>query len=293
METLRIHLFGGFLLERGGVALPPIASRAGRSLFAYLVMHPDRPLNRELVAGVFWSELSETRARRRLSHTLWQIQDVVNTSTSSYLNLATDTLAFDTQTPIWLDVDEFDRHYAISEGSPADSHVATSYRASVLRTCVDLYRGDFLAGYFDDWVVVEQDHYRQRYLTALSRLIEATKSAGAYEEALAYARRMTHHDPLSEEAHREVMRLCFLLGRTGDAVEQFRRCRSVLEEDLGAEPSPATIELYERIIKQRRAGIRVGAGDTQPRLTVRSDSPFVGREDERRLLVDAVERVLA
>jgi DNA-binding SARP family transcriptional activator len=245
METLRVHLFGGFLLERGGIALPPIASRAGRSLFAYLLMHRDRPLNRELIAGTFWPELSDARARRRLSHTLWQIQDVVNTPSTSYLDIATDTLAFAADTSHWLDVEEFDRQYAISPGASEDSRVATSYRATVLRTCVELYRGDFLAGFFDDWVVVEQDHYRQRYMTALSRLIEATKSAGAYEEALGYARRMTHHDALSEEAHREVLRLCFLLGRTGDAVEQFRRCRSVLEEELGADPSPATMELYE------------------------------------------------
>lgn len=292
METLRVHLFGGFLLERGGVALPPIASRAGRSLFAYLVMHRDRPVNREVVAGTFWPELTDSRARRRLSHTLWQIQDVVHTATSSYLEVGTDTLVFDSESSYWLDVEEFDRQYAISQGSSDDVRIATSYRASVLRTCVELYRGDFLAGYFDDWVVVEQDHYRQRHMTALGRLIEATKSAGAYEEALGYARRMTHHDPLSEEAHREVMRLCFLLGRTGDAVEQFRRCRSVLEEELGADPAPATMELYERIVKQRRAGIRTGPEESKPTLSIRSDT-FVGREDERRLLIDAVERVLA
>jgi len=85
MERLHIYLFGGFLLERGGVALPPIASRSGRSLFAHLVMHPDRPLQRDLLAGIFWPDLPDGRARRRLSHTLWQIQDVVSTETVSYL----------------------------------------------------------------------------------------------------------------------------------------------------------------------------------------------------------------
>ncbi|HXV71556.1 MAG TPA: hypothetical protein VEB69_09160, partial [Acidimicrobiia bacterium] len=130
METLRVHLFGGFLLERGGVALPPIASRAGRSLFAYLVMHRDRPVNREVVAGTFWPELTDSRARRRLSHTLWQIQDVVHTATSSYLEVGTDTLVFDSESSYWLDVEEFDHQYAISQGSSDDVRIATSYRAS-------------------------------------------------------------------------------------------------------------------------------------------------------------------
>ncbi len=294
MEALRIHLFGGFLLERGGVALPPIASRAGRSLFAYLVMHRGRPLQRDLLAGLFWPELPDGRARRRLSHTLWQIQDVVSPGQFSHLVVTADTLAFDTTTPYFLDVEEFDRIFEGSQLSRREPSPGATVDAAALRSCVELYRGDFLAGFFDDWAVADQDHYRQRYLVALSRLVDVTKANGAYEEALAYARRLTHHDSLSEEAHQEVMRLCFLLGRTSEAVQQFERCRSVLAEELGTEPSEPTIELYQRIVKQRRAGVRPLRGDERAVLLgSRSEVPFVGREDERRSLVDSLERVLA
>ena len=293
MEPLRIHLFGGFLLERGDWSLPPIASRAGRSLFAYLVMNRDRPLQRDFLAGTFWPEMPEGRARRRLSHTLWQIQDVVNTDSVSLLEVTSDTLAFDASSPFWLDVEEFDRNVSSTGPGHNERLRPETLDAARLRTCVELYRGDFLAGYFDDWVLVEQDHYRQKYLSALRRLVDATKAEGAYEEALAFARRLTHHDPLSEEAHQEVMRLSFLLGRTSDAIEQFERCRSVLEEELGAEPSAPTVEIYEKILRQRRAGIRPLVEEQRSNLLERrSDSPFVGRDDERRLLVDAMERVL-
>ncbi|MBW3667390.1 MAG: hypothetical protein KY394_07325, partial [Actinobacteria bacterium] len=253
MEPLRIYLFGGFFLERSGVALPPIASRVGRSLFAYLVMNRARPIQRDLLAGTFWPEMPEGRARRRLSHTLWQIQDAVNEDGSSHLAVTTDTLAFDTSSPYWVDVDEFDRRFEASGGSFEEGGTGSRLDASALRACVELYRGDFMAGFFDDWVIVDQDHYRQRYLLVLRRLVDVTKANGDYEEALAHARRLTHHDPLSEEVHREVMRLCFLLGRTGEAVQQFERCRSVLAEELEAEPSSATVELYEKIVRQRRA----------------------------------------
>ncbi|MGA7227546.1 MAG: BTAD domain-containing putative transcriptional regulator, partial [Acidimicrobiia bacterium] len=294
MEAMRIHLFGGFLLERGGVAYPPIASRAGRSLFAYLVMNRDRPLQRDLLAGSFWPDLPEGRARRRLSHTLWQIQDVISEGAMSHLAVTTDTLAFDTSLPFWLDVEEFDRGFALSEMQRRDATPGATRDAAGLRSCVELYRGDFMAGFFDDWVVVDQDHYRQRYLVALSRLVDVTKANGAYEEALGYARRLTHHDSLSEEFHQEVMRLCFLLGRTGEAVQQFERCRSVLAEELGSEPSPATVDLYKKVVRQRQAGIRpVRDKASASLLGSRADAPFVGREDERRSLIDHMERVLA
>ena len=294
MEPLRVHLFGGFLMERDGKALPPIASRAGRSLFAYLVMHRDRPLPRDLLAGSFWPDLPEGRARRRLSHTLWQIQDALGDGPAPHLATTVDTLAFDTGIPYWLDVEEFDHFFDALGISRRDAQLGRAGDAANLRACVELYRGDFLAGFFDNWVVVEQDHYRQRYLVALSRLVEATKAYGDYEEALAHARRLTHHDPLREEAHREVMRLCFLLGRTSDAVQQFERCRSVLAEELETEPSEATVELYRRILSQRRAAIRPLRGEERATLLgSRSGVPFVGREEERRSLISHLERVLA
>jgi DNA-binding SARP family transcriptional activator len=291
MEPLRIHLFGGFLLERGEWSLPPIASRVGRSMFAYLVTNQDRPLQRGHIAGTFWPELPDGRARRRLSHTIWQIQDVVNAGSVSHLDVTTDTLAFDTAIPYWFDVEEFNRNIAESEKG-ARTHTPGP-DAARLRAAVELYRGDFLAGYFDEWVLVEQDHYRQKYLTALRRLVNATKAEGAYEEALSFARRLTHHDQLSEEAHQEVMRLSFLLGRTNEAIEQFERCRSVLEEELGTEPSAPTVAIYEKILRQRRAGIRPLIDETRTTpIEPRADAPFVGRDDERRLLVDSLERVL-
>ncbi len=289
-----MHFFGGFLLDRGGVALPPIASRAGRSLFAYLVMHRGRPQQRDLLAGSFFPDLPEGRARRRLSHTLWQIQDVVSEGSVSPLAATPDTLAFDTSVPYWLDVEEFDSFFDSSQAARSDTPLERPLDGAGLRSCVELYRGDFLAGFFDDWAVVDQDHYRQRYMTALSRLVDVTKGNGAYEEALSYARRLTHYDPLSEGAHREVMRLCFLLGRTGDAVEQFERCRSVLREDLDVEPAELTIELYERIVRHRQAGIRpLQEKEQAVLLGGRSEVPFVGREEERRSLVDFLESVLA
>jgi DNA-binding SARP family transcriptional activator/DNA-binding transcriptional ArsR family regulator len=255
-------------------------------------MHPDRPLQRNLLAGTFWPELPEGRARRRLSHTLWQIQDVVNSEASSHLVITTDTLAFNLSTPYWLE--EFDLNCIPPGGGRRAGPRSEHLDGPRLRRCVELYRGDFLAGYFDDWALVEQDHYRQRYLATLRRLVDATKAEGAYEEALSFARRLTHHDPLSEEAHQEVMRLSFLLGRTTDAIEQYERVRSVLDEELGAEPSAPTVEIYEKIVRQRRAGIRpMIEEDSSSVLRRRSDSPFVGREEERRLLVDSLERVLA
>lgn len=294
MDELRIHLFGGFLLERSGVTLPPIASRVGRSVFAYLVMNRNRPIQRDFLAGTFWPDVPQTRARRRLSQTLWQIQDVVNDGPTSYINATTDTLEFNTKAPYWLDVELFDTTFESAVAGGQDPQARRRDSMAVFRGCVDLYRGDFLEGFSDEWLSIEQEYYRVRYVTALRRLVDATKAEGAYDEALAHARRLSHHDPLSEDVHQEVMRLCFLLGRASEALGQYERLRSIWSEELGTEPSATSEALREKIIRQLNAGVRPTHADSRgPFLDYRARSAFVGREQERRDLVDSVEDVLA
>lgn len=109
VETLRVSLLGGFSLETGTGPLPPIPSRVGRSLFAYLVLNRHRAHPREELAARFWSELTEGRARRRLSQTLWQVQDALSeVSAHPYLDATADKVAFDAAAPYWLDVEEFE-----------------------------------------------------------------------------------------------------------------------------------------------------------------------------------------
>ena len=75
--TLRIKLFGSFELERGGRPLPRFASRKSGELFAYLALNRQAPHTREHLAGVFWGDSSEERARHTLNTTLWRINRVL------------------------------------------------------------------------------------------------------------------------------------------------------------------------------------------------------------------------
>ena len=74
MEKLEVRLLGGFELARGGAVLDQLPLRAARSLFAYLVLNRDRAHTRDLLAGTFWPDFDEARARKRLSQALWQVQ---------------------------------------------------------------------------------------------------------------------------------------------------------------------------------------------------------------------------
>lgn len=285
MEPLRIRLFGGFLLEHEGKSLPPIPSRLGRSLLAYLVTHRDRTHTRDLLAGTFWPDIAESHARRRLSHALWQVQSVLAElpSPDPYVIATPNILQFSSGAPYWLDVDEFERAV---DGT--DSSIDT------MATAVDLYRGDFLAGFYEEWLFEEQERLREIHLSTLSRLVRLLKSHADYERALGYAKRMVMQDPLREDAHREVMRLCFLAGRSNEALLQYERCVSILDEELGILPSAVTSALYREIQEAHQKGERpFTPASSAPLFGRPGEVGIVGRIDERAALLEVMEGVLS
>jgi DNA-binding SARP family transcriptional activator/Tfp pilus assembly protein PilF len=214
-----------------------------RSLLAYLLTYRDRPHTRDLLAGTFWPDLPDATARRRLTQALWQIRHALE----PHPILATegDTVQLDPHLPLWLDVEEFIKSGAqCIEGGP--EAIACG------ELCIEQYRGEFLAGYYDDWIVLERERLQEIFLETLGRLVEAHKSRGEYERALVCARRLALEDPWREEAHREAMRLYHLLGQDAEALMQFELCRQVLAEELDAEPSPETVALAGEIASQSR-----------------------------------------
>lgn len=255
---LQAYLFGGFNLESDGHPLPTIPSLAARSLLAYLLTYRQRSHTRTLLVGLFWPDLPEATARRRLSHALWEIRRTLGSLSADQPCLLTghESVRFNLALPHWIDVAEFEQALAV----PAES-----LRPDAGQSAVTLYRGDFLAGFYEDWVLLERERLRDQYLAALSQLVERSKGQGRYETALGYAAQLARYDPLREEAHREVMRLYFLLNRPREALQQYLLCRDLLLEELGSEPGAATTRLFQEI-QQRLALEPAGIAEPTSRL---------------------------
>ncbi len=289
MESLQVSLFGGFQLRRGELTVAPMASRAARLLFAYLAVHRGVRHPREHLAAQFWPDLPAARARRRLSHSLWQIQDALSEldGDATYVEVTSDTLSFAPSAPALVDVETFEA--GLDRIRARRSQSARTRDLTDLETTVATYRGEFLAGHPDPWVEHQQERLHMRYLEALAWLVGIAKGLGAHEDALIYARRLANEDPLREDAHREVMRLCTLLGRPSEAVRQYERCVEVLAEELGTSPSEATEELHQRILRRQH----LEPVESSPLEPLQADTlPLLGRERERAVAVTVLERAL-
>ena len=135
----------------------------------------------------------------------------------------------------WLDRREFEAALAGGDGD-----------LERVQAAVRLYRGDFLddlvvrgAPELETWIEGEREHLRRLAVTGLARLADDAAARGDPAAGVEAARRMLSLDPLSEEAHRLLMRFLAAKDDRAAALAQFETCRHVLAEELGVEPSPA------------------------------------------------------
>lgn len=248
MSILRIVLFGGVRLTRGSppaeIAVPPGA----QALLAYLLLFRHRRHPREVVAGLFWGEQPEARARACLNTALWRLRGALHdegTGAEYILTGPGAELGFATGSEHWLDVAAFEEGVERALARPAGSLGTAG--AGELDAALRLYTAPLLDGRYEPWVLQERERLHRLFLAGQTHLMRWHRGRGEPEQALACGQRLLQRDPLHEETHREVMQLYAALGQRGLALQQYRACREALARELEVEPAEETLEAYRRI----------------------------------------------
>ncbi len=293
--ALRAYLFGNFAIWRGDVLMELPKSARARALLAYLLLNREQAHARAVLSGRFWPDTPESKARRFLSTALWYIRSTLPEIVCTH----GDVIQALPGAALWIDVEVF--------ANAARPHLAaqtlTPEALSDLRRAVALYSGDLLAGFYEDWVMEEQERLKTLYHRTLEHLIHMEKASGNYDRALDMALKLTHSNPFQESAHREVMQLYVAVGRPQAALQQFETYRKLLWEELSEEPEPGTLALAQASTEAvRHAGRSLSI--IPPRATEEretppvfkekrpSDLPLIGRDAERQQLLALLEATL-
>lgn len=218
-----------------------INSNKARALLFYLAV-TRQTHSRQALAGLLWGDMTEERARDNLRVELTKLRPI----SSTHLIPGRHSMAFNRESNHVLDTAVFETN--LLRPSPTIEQ---------LQTAVSLYRGNFLEDFFvrdaplfEEWLRPQQERYRKLALDALYRLYTHFTEQRHYSKAIEYTRHVLQLEPWLEEAHRQLMLLLALTGQRSSALAQFEICRSVLEEELAADPSEATVLLYEQILDE-------------------------------------------
>jgi DNA-binding SARP family transcriptional activator len=98
------------------------------------------------------------------------------------------------------------------------------------------------------WTFAWRERLVDRYTHVLAALSQAYAGAGRDDDAIRLARSWVELDPVNEAAQRELITGLARAGRRNQALRQFLACRRTLVDELGIEPSAATVALQERVL---------------------------------------------
>jgi len=249
MLALSVRLFGKFCIRRHERILDGLDAHKLQELFGYLLLYRQTPHPRESLAALLWGESPTAQSKKYLRQVLWQLQHVLNPRTDAtsepVLRLEPDWVRLNPRADLWLDVAVFEQAFAQAQGVPSAQLEATA--AQALQEAVQLYQGDLLEGWYQDWCLCERERLQNLYLAMLDKLMGYCEAHQEYEIGLAYGARVLRCDRASERTHRRLMRLHYLAGDRTAALRQYQRCIAALEEELGVKPAKRTVALYEQI----------------------------------------------
>ncbi len=208
-ETSIVRLFGTPELrhanQSSGQVEPPDWRRGRvRALLGFLAERGHT--TREAVIDALWPDLDLDAGRRNLRVTLSYLTKALEPDRAKnappwFVHADGETLELNAE-GLDFDVLELARHLDDAREHQASGLASKSIDA--LRAAVETYRGPFLDGLDDAWILDARSVHERRILAACLRLT-ALLQAGRSDEAVRWARRAVELDPWSIEAHQAVV----------------------------------------------------------------------------------------
>ncbi len=288
---LEVRLLGQFEIKLNGQTIE-LHARPAQSLLAYLMLNVDKTHRRENLAGLLWPDFEETKARNNLRQMLWQLRKAIG---ETYFLADKISIAFNPEIDYQLDVDVLQQD--------TDLPLTTER----LVECVSVYKGKLLPGFYDDWVLLEQERLQMVFETQIQRLIDQLISEAQWQAVREWAEQWLAQGQTPEPAYRALMQAYAGLGDQAGVATIFQRCVKALDEELGVAPSSETEQLFEALTSgeslpqlyqngtrsQVEAPSHIGtithlSPTPSPTNLPHQPTPFLGRSDELAQLMTSL-----
>ena len=248
---LRVYLAGQLGIELdscflGGGDMP---LRQGRLAFAYLACERERAVTREELAGAIWGDRLPAAWESGLTALVSKLRAAFGRiGLEGRAALATTEGGYwmRLQPGSWVDLEIARHSLHNAESAAAAKSFKTAYGDAVVAATI--LRRPFLEGHDEPWVHSRRRTLHAQRVRALDCLVDALAWNGELTLALTHADEAIGLEPYRERAYQRLMRLLAQLGDRAEALRVFERCRVLLSEELGVDPSPETVSVYRELL---------------------------------------------
>jgi DNA-binding SARP family transcriptional activator len=262
------QLLGNLKITFDDEEFTKVISGAKVRLLAYLVLAIDMPQRRKKISFDLWPDSSEKQALSNLRKLLHDLRECLP-QIDRYLKITSAYIQWNHELPFYSDVREFE-------------HAANGRTLYELRIAEELYKGELLPGFYEEWVGAKRELLAQTYFNVLDKLISIMESQRDYTSALFFANKLLAHNKLREETYRTLMRLHALNKDKASVMQIYRQLHNFLQTELGIDPADETKQLMEKLTQN------VGEHST----TAYSSKPLIARIGEWGNLLSAWKQAI-
>ena len=247
-----------------------------RALLALLLLHANRVVSRDRLIDELWDGSPPDTASTALQVHVSQLRkavgrDAIVTQAPGYLVRLE---------PGCLDLERFEQLVADARGLGAEGS------SEKLRAALGLWRGPPLADLDDSVARPERAQLEEQRASAVEQRIDADLELGRHAELVPELEALVREEPLRERRRAQLMLALYQSGRQAEALDVYRRGRSLLADELGLEPGEELRRLEKRILEHDPAL-------APPAPPPRAEAPEARRPGRARLAVAAGAILLA
>jgi LuxR family maltose regulon positive regulatory protein len=225
-------------------------TKRARDIFCYIATSKHRRVDKEVLIDAFWGDDDLAAIEKNFHPTISHIRKALNSNQSfkqNFLVFRDGAYQLNPELSYSIDTEEFDA--AVSEAEKAKREKdAESFREN-LEKANEIYRGEFMAGVYEDWAEERRGFYAEQHSRVLNALAKLAFTDKSWSSALKFAGEILKNDPFREDAHRLIMKVFAAQGKRSSVVEQFETLQNLLKKELGVAPAPETRKIFQELTK--------------------------------------------
>lgn len=232
-----------------------VAHRQQRLITA-LALLGRRP--RTFLAGLLWPDSPEAQAAVGLRVSIWHVSHelpgLLDADATNDVSVALSES---------VSIDAVDLEHQLQTMAEAPSNGSLTYER--------IRKSDLLPGWYEDWILAEQERFRALRTAALDAVAANELRRGDPAKAAAAATLATGLEPFRESSYRLLIEAQLAAGDLAKALATYRGFAVTLAREFGVNPSTALTSMIEDAV--RASGRRNAPGNSPLAPAHASDSP--------------------
>jgi DNA-binding SARP family transcriptional activator len=242
-QPIEIYSLGHFAVVKDGKPLSFGARipRKPMSLLKAALASGGMDVSSQELIGALWPDAEGDVARNAFDVALYRLRKLMGRNNAILLQAGKLSL---NPSAVWVDAWELERIFTMLQTAVRDSQPTL---ASLVERMLKLYRGPFLSGESEPWLLPARERLRMKFHRHAGIAGLRLERDGGFDAAAETYQRALELDPLAEEFYRRLMLCHKQTGRIVEALAAYRRCRDLFSITLGIQPSDETQRVYRSL----------------------------------------------